>query len=67
MDTSIADQGHHRRVGQPHRDDEGPILAAEHAAAQQRSKSQPFGARGRRFDRASPFYVGFTASAGVAV
>lgn len=63
----LADRGHHRRVGRPHRDEEGPIAAAENTAAQLRSDSHPFGTRGQRFDRRSPFYLGLTASAGVAV
>lgn len=63
----LADRGHHRRVGRPHRDEEGAIAAAENAAARLRSDSHPFGTRGQRFDRRSPFYLGLTASAGVAV
>ncbi|MCX4095854.1 AI-2E family transporter [Nocardia sp. alder85J] len=43
------------------------IAAAEHSAAQQRSDHPPFGERGRRFDRRSPFQIGLAASAGVAV
>ncbi|CPR11273.1 transmembrane protein [Mycobacterium bohemicum DSM 44277] len=50
-----------------HRDNEGAIAAAERAAAQMRSESAPFGARGERFNRRSPFFVGMAASAGVAV
>jgi len=67
IDHSLADQGHHRRVGRPHSDGEGVIAAAEHVAAQSRSPDHPFGMRGRRFDRRSPFYVGLMASAGVAI
>lgn len=63
----LADRGHHRRVGRPHRDEEGAIAAAENTATQLRSDSHPFGTRGQRFDRRSPFYLGLTASAGVAV
>ncbi|MGA9360767.1 MAG: AI-2E family transporter [Mycobacterium sp.] len=66
-DHDSADEGHHRRVARPHRDDEGAIAAAEHAAAQMRSDSRPFGAQGQRLDRGSPFYIGLVASAGVAV
>jgi hypothetical protein len=33
VDHDLADQGHHRRVGRPHRGDEGTIAAAEHVAA----------------------------------
>ncbi|MGO8935883.1 MAG: AI-2E family transporter [Mycobacterium sp.] len=43
------------------------IAAAEQVAAQIRSESQPFGTRGQRFDRGSPFYVRLMASAGVAL
>ncbi len=63
----LADRGHHRRLGRPHRDDEGVIAAAEHTAAETRSGSTPFGVRGARFDRRSPFLLGLMASAGVAV
>jgi predicted PurR-regulated permease PerM len=63
----LAGRGHHPRVGQPHTDDEGPIAEAEDRAAQMRSDEHPLGARGRRFGRSSAFYLGLTASAGVAV
>jgi predicted PurR-regulated permease PerM len=66
-DHSLAEQGHHRRVGRPHTDGEGAIAAAEHVAAQSRSPGHPFGTRGKRFDRRSPFYLGLMASAGVAI
>jgi len=61
------DPGHHRLVGQPHRGDEGPIAEAEQRAAQLRSDERQFGQRGERFNRRSPFVVGLTASAGVAL
>jgi hypothetical protein len=67
VDHSLAERGHHPRLARPHSDDEGAILAAEHTAAQLRSAGQPFGARGKRFDRGSPFYLGVMVSAGVAV
>jgi predicted PurR-regulated permease PerM len=54
-------------VARPHGDDEGVIANAEHTAAQLRSESLPFGARGQRFRRDSPFFLGLMASAGVAV
>ena len=66
-DYNLGTNGHHRLVGQPHSDDEGPIADAEHVAAQIRSDEHPLGPRGRRFDRRSPFYVGLVASAGVAL
>ena len=62
-----AGTGHHRRVAQPHGDDEGPIARAEHRASQQRSASHRLGQRGQRFNWSSPFFVGLAASAGVAV
>ena len=63
-----ADPAHDDRVGQPHSQDaEGPVAEAEHRAAEMSSEAQPLGALGRRFDRRSPFFVGVTASAGVAV
>lgn len=61
------DRGHHPLVGQPHGDDEGPIADAEQRAERLRSHEHQFGQRGERFDRRSPFVVGLTASAGVAV
>jgi predicted PurR-regulated permease PerM len=67
IDHGLADQGHHRRVARPHSGDEGAIAAAEQVAAQMRSDEQPLGARGQPFPRRSPFVVGLTASAGVAV
>jgi predicted PurR-regulated permease PerM len=66
-DHRLADQGHHRRVARPHREDEGLIADAEEVAAQMRSTEHPFGSRGRRLERSSPFYLGLMASAGVAV
>jgi len=66
-DHRLADLGHHRRVGRPHREDEGLIAEAEETAARTRSAEHPFGLRGRRFERDSPFYLGLMASAGVAV
>lgn len=62
-----ADTGHHRRVAQPHGEDEGPITHAELRASQQRSAGHRLGQRGQRFDWSSPFFVGLAASAGVAV
>ena len=66
-DHSLADQGHHRRVARPHRENEGPVAAAEEAAARMRSAGRPFGPRGQRFEWSSPFFLGLAASAGVAV
>jgi hypothetical protein len=63
----LVDRGHHHLVGQPHSDDEGPIAEAEQRAAQLPSDEHRFGQRGERFNRRSPFVVGLTASAGVAL
>ena len=62
-----AAEGRHDLVGQPHSDGEGPVAAAEMLAAKMSSDEQPLGSLGRRFNRRSPFYIGLTASAGVAV
>ena len=62
-----AAEGHHDLVGQPHSDEEGSVAEAEILAAKMSSDEQPLGAPGRRFNRRSPFYIGLTASAGVAV
>ena len=60
-------QGHGDLVGQPHSDGEGPIAEAQLLADEMSSDEQPLGSLGRRFNRRSPFYIGLTASAGVAV
>lgn len=62
-----AGHGHHPMVGQPHTDDEGPIAEAERVAAQLSSGDQPLGPPGPPLDRRSPFFLGMTAAAGVAV
>ena len=62
-----AAQGHHDMVAQPHSDKEGPVAEAEVVAADMSSDEQPLGSLGRRFNRLSPFYIGMTAAAGVAV
>ncbi|MDT5146227.1 MAG: hypothetical protein QOC58_872 [Mycobacterium sp.] len=51
----------------PRNADGGPITDAENVAAQLSTPEQPVGPPGRRFDWHSPFFVGLTASAGVAV
>ena len=58
---------HDDMVAQPHGTDEEPIAAAEAAAAQMKTDARPHGELGRRFNRQSPFFVGMTAAAGVAV
>jgi len=62
-----ASNGHHDLVGQPHSDEDGPVAEAQLLAEQMSSDEQPLGAPGPRFNRRSPFYIGLTASAGVAV
>ncbi|MFZ3303220.1 MAG: AI-2E family transporter [Mycobacterium sp.] len=62
-----AAEGHHPLVAQPHSGEEGPIAEAEMLAAEMSSDELPLGSLGRRFNRRSPFYIGLTASAGVAV
>jgi predicted PurR-regulated permease PerM len=66
-DRDAAARGHHDRVAQPHTDEEGPVAEAEIRAAEMRSQDQPLGEPGRPFNRRSPFFIGMTASAGVAV
>jgi predicted PurR-regulated permease PerM len=66
-DDGAAATGHHAKVAQPHSDEEGPVAEAEILAAEMSSDEQPLGALGRRFNRRSPFFIGLTASAGVAV
>jgi predicted PurR-regulated permease PerM len=65
--TDLAGRGHHHIVGQPHTDAEGPIAEAETRAAQLRSGERPLGPPGPHMDWRSPFFIGLTASAGVAV
>lgn len=62
-----AGKGHHPMVGQPHTADEGPIADAEQAASKMSSEKQPLGPPGPPLDRKSPFFIGLTAAAGVAV
>ena len=66
--ADAADQGHHDLVGQPHDQvEEGPVAEAEAVAAAISTDEQPMGTLGRRFNRNSPFFIGMTATAGVAV
>ena len=64
---SHAAAAHHPFVAQPHSGEEGPVAEAEILAAEMSSDELPLGSLGRRFNRRSPFYIGLTASAGVAV
>ncbi|MBY8862227.1 AI-2E family transporter [Nocardia sp. CA2R105] len=70
MNSSVpaADDGHDSAIGQPHSRGGGePITAAEAAAARASTPAHPLGRPGRLFDRRSPFLVGMTGAAGVAV
>lgn len=60
-------QGHHRLVAQPHTEDEGPVAAAEAIAAQISTTGYALGQPGRPLNRRSPFFIGMSAAAGVAV
>jgi predicted PurR-regulated permease PerM len=62
-----AEESHHPLIAQPHSGEESPIAEAEILAAEMSSDELPLGSLGRRFNRRSPFYIGLTASAGVAV
>jgi len=59
--------GRHALVTQPHAEDEGPVAAAEAAAAQLSTAQHAFGRPGRPLNRRSPFVMGMSAAAGVAV
>ena len=58
--------GHHVLVAQPHTPDEGPVAIAEAVAAQMSTAEHALGRPGRPVNRRSPFFVGMTATAGVA-
>ena len=62
-----ASDGDRSPVDRPDSEDGGLIAAAEHIAAQISTEERPLGAAGPRFNWHSPFFVGLTASAGVAV
>lgn len=62
-----ADEGHHDMVAQPHGGDEGPVAEAEAVAAEISTPEQPLGRPGPRFNRRSPFLIGLSGAAGVAV
>lgn len=51
------------RCSQP----EGPVAEAEAVAAHISTEQAPMGKLGARFNRKSPFFIGMTATAGVAV
>jgi predicted PurR-regulated permease PerM len=59
--------GHHALVAQPHTEAEGPVAAAEAVAARISTPQHALGRPGRPLDRRSPFLIGMSAAAGVAV
>jgi predicted PurR-regulated permease PerM len=59
--------GHHPLVAQPHTEGEGPVAAAEAVAAQISTPQHALGRPGKPLDRRSPFIIGMSAAAGVAV
>jgi predicted PurR-regulated permease PerM len=63
----LAVQSCHDGMAPPDPGVEGTLAEAEQQAAAISSSEQPLGLPGRRFDRRSPFYIGLTAAAGVAV
>ena len=66
--SADAAEGHHDLVGQPHEEQpEGPVAQAEVVAAHISTEQAPMGKLGARFNRKSPFFIGMTAAAGVAV
>ena len=67
MEELATDRGRRLTVDRPDTDDRDPIAAAERVAAQTRSRERPLGSPGSPFNWRSPFLVGLTASAGVAV
>ncbi|WP_103356017.1 AI-2E family transporter [Amycolatopsis sp. CA-128772] len=55
-------------MGQPHSvEEESSVAEAEAEAAQISTPERPLGGIGKRLDRRSPFFIGMTAAAGVAV
>ena len=59
--------GHHDLIGQPHTPAEGEVQEAEAVAARISTEEAPLGTIGPRFNWRSPFLIGMTATAGVAV
>jgi len=59
--------GHHELIAQPHTLTEGEVAEAEAVAARISSDDAPMGTLGPRFNWRSPFLIGMTATAGVAV
>jgi predicted PurR-regulated permease PerM len=66
--SPLAEEGHHRRIAQPHEDEaEGPVAEAEAKAAEISTEAAPLGRPGRPLNRRSPFFIGMAGAAGVAV
>jgi predicted PurR-regulated permease PerM len=59
--------GHHPLVAQPHTETEGPVAVAEAVAARISTEGHPLGRPGRPLNGRSPFLMGISAAAGVAV
>jgi predicted PurR-regulated permease PerM len=59
--------GHSDLIGQPHTAAEGEVAQAEAVAARISTDDAPMGTIGPRFNWRSPFLIGMTATAGVAV
>lgn len=59
--------GHHALVAQPHTEAEGPVAAAEAVAAHISTAQHALGPPGKPLNRRSPFFIGMSAAAGVAV
>jgi predicted PurR-regulated permease PerM len=59
--------GHHALVAQPHTEAKGPVAAAEAVAAEISTAQHALGQPGKPLNRRSPFFIGMSAAAGVAV
>lgn len=68
-DSEVAgpDDGHHTLIAQPHTSGEGPVADSETEAGKARARGGALGELGEPINRRSPFVVGLTAAAGVAV
>lgn len=62
-----AEKGHKERIAQPHDEVDGPVAEAEIAAEEISTPEAPLGEPGKPLNRRSPFFIGMTAAAGVAV
>jgi predicted PurR-regulated permease PerM len=64
---SASGAGRHELVAQPHTEAKGPVAAVEPVAPQLSTAQHSFGRPGRPLNRRSPFVIGMSAAAGVAV